>query len=273
MHMLPYASYLRVYEPLAALSPSAQASMRRDAASSTDVSATLVKEQATVLQRAVSSSGLNLDVDPPGTYVIRISGRSFYCPSDMPLRSWLSLTSLLESLGGSNVALLFPAKSLAVADERFLAWRRAHPEAVPHVRQVTWGIPRTWFTLVAPEERESYDAGGFDSLRYRTKMVDATRRVRSALNVLERTLDEADLLEEMQDLAEWLQAFDPTGWLELDYAGVARCFRGGLGDDHSARDIQRALDALDRGDWAAAGEGYRAFEARWRVINAFERVN
>jgi hypothetical protein len=247
--------------------------MRPDVEASTDVPTTVVIEQTTVLQRALSSSGLNLDVDRAGTYVLRISGRSFYCPAEMPLRSWLSLTSLLDSLGGSNVALLFPAESLAVADEKFLSWRRAHPEAVPHVRQATWGIPRAWFTLVAPEEREPYDAGGFDSIRYRAKIVDARRRVMSALDVLERVLDEADLLQEMQELSGWLQAFHPAGWLELDYAGIARCFRAGLGDDHSARDIQRALDALDQGDWAAAGEGYQAFEARWRVINAFERVN
>ncbi|MDQ3308088.1 MAG: hypothetical protein M3499_07000 [Actinomycetota bacterium] len=271
--MLPYASYLRVYEPLAALSPGAQAALRRDGEAAADVPATLVIEQATVLQRTMRASGPHLDVDQAGTYVIRVSGRSFYCPADMPLRSWLSLTSLLESLGGSNVALLFPAESLAVADETFLSWRRAHPEAVPHVRQVTWGIPRTWFTLVAPEERDPYDAGGFESLRYRAKVLDARRRVMSALDVLEKVLDEADLLEEMQDLAGWLHAFDPAGWLELDYAGIARCFTAGLDDDHSALDIHRALRALRRGDWTTAGAAYRAFEARWRVINAYERVN
>jgi hypothetical protein len=271
--MLPYASYLRVYEPLAALSPSAQAAMRQAVEAATDVPTALVIEQTTVLQRAMSSSGPQLDVDRAGTYVIRVAGRSFYCPADMPLRSWLSLTSLLDSLGGGNVALLFPAESLAVADEKFLSWRRAHPDAVPHVRQVTWGIPRTWFTLVAPEERDPYDAGGFESLRYRTKILDARRRVMSALDVLETVLDEVDLLEEMQDLADWLQAFDPAGWLELDYAGIARCFPAGLGDDHSAQDIHRALRALRRGDWATAGSAYRDFEARWRAINAYERVN
>jgi hypothetical protein len=70
-----------------------------------------------------------------------------------------------------------------------------------------------------------------------------------------------------------LQAFDPAGWLELDYAGIARCFTAGLDDDHSALDIHRALGALRRGDWATAGAAYRTFEARWRIINAYERVN
>lgn len=271
--MLPYASYLRVYEPLAALSSSVQAAMRQDVEASADVPATLVIEQTTVLKRAMSASGLGPEIDQAGTYVIRVAGRSFYCPGDVTLRSWLSLTSLLDSLGGTNVALLFPAESLAVADEKFLSWRRANPDAVPHVRQATWGIPRTWFTMVSPEEREMYDAGGFGSLRYRTKIQDARRRVLCALDVLDRVLDEADLLEEMHDLVGWLEAFSSASWLELDYAGIARCFRVGLEDDHSAQDIHDALDGLRRGDWAAAGEAYRGFAARWRIINAYERVN
>lgn len=273
MPVLPYASYLRVYEPLEAVSQGVTAAMRADLESLSDVPATLVIEQATLLQRAVSSSGLGQDVDNAGTYVIRVSGRSFYCPADVPLRSWLSLTSLLDDLGGSNLALLFPAESLAVADERFLSWRRAHPEAIPHVRQATWGIPRTWFTMVVPAEREQYDAGGLQSLRYRAKILDARTRITGALEVLESVLDQADLLEELQDLAGWLESFSSAGWVELDYAGIVSCFGAGLDEDHSAAEIQHALEALRRADWAAAGEAYRAFESRWRSINAYERAN
>lgn len=271
--MLPYASYLRVYEPLAALSSSVRAAMRLDMEASADVPATLVTEQTSMLKRAMSTSGLGQDVEQAGTYVIRVSGRSFFCPADVTLRSWLSLTSLLDSLGGANVALLFPAETLALVDESFLSWRRAHPDAVPHIRQVTWGIPRTWFTLVAPEERETYDAGGFETLRYRTKIQDARLRVMRALDVLEKAFDEADLLDEIQDLVGWLEAFDSSSWIELDYAGIARCFGAELVNDHSARDIQDALSGLRRGDWAAAGAAYRAFEVRWRIINSYERVN
>ncbi len=272
--MLPYASYLRVYEPLAALSEAARAAIGDDVESSSDGTATLVDEQTTVLQRAMTSSTISLDVDKgSGTYVLQVDGHSFYCPADMPLRAWLSLTALVDSLGDANVALLFPAESLAIADANFLTWRRDHPRAVPHVRQATWSVPRTWFTLVSPAEREVYDAGGFDSLRYRARIVDARRRVSRTLAVLEKVLDEAELLEELQELAEWLQAFSPASWVEVDYAGVARCFGPELADDHSADDIRNALRALRDGDWGAAGEAYRGFESRWRVINSFERAN
>jgi hypothetical protein len=47
----------------------------------------------------------------------------------------------------------------------------------------------------------------------------------------------------------------------------------GLREDRSARDVHVALRALQRGDLAAAGEAYRRFEDRWRVVSAYERAN
>ncbi len=272
--MLPYPSYLRVYEPLTALSAAVQQRLGADASGLADSALTVATEQGKALERAVTSAALAIDSDQlSGSYVLRREGRSFYCPIDMPLRSWLSLTSLVESVGGATAKLLFTADSLAIADQEFLRWRRDHPTAVPHIRQTTWGIPRTWFVLVTEDEREVYDVGGVSSVRYRARAVDARRRVASAHNVLRRVIDEAELLDELLDLATWLEAFDENSWLELDYAGVARLLGAAVDDDQSARDIHRALKALRKGDFATAGESYRAFEERWRVVNAYERAN
>ncbi len=272
--VLPYASYLRVYEPLAALSPAAREALAHDLDSAVDPAATLVSEQATVLNRTVASAAIGVDNQHTyAPYVLRLAGRSYYCPADMPLRSWLSLTSLIDSLGDANVQLLLPPESITMVDEGFLSWRRAHPEAVPHVRQTTWGVPRTWFVLVADDERELYDASGSSSIRYRARVTDARRRVARAQRVLHQVIDESDLREEMQDLACWLDEFDAASWVELDYAGVAQFLKGELDDDRSAADIHRVLTALGSADWAAAGEAYRRFESRWRVVNAHERAN
>ncbi len=274
MVVLPYASYLRVYEPLSALDGATRESIREDLQGSTDTISTLTSEQTTVLRRAVSSGALGVDGDRgAGTYVMRVSGRSFYCPSDMPLRSWLSLTSLVGSIGDANVQLLFAPESIAMADEDFLSWRRRNPQAVPHIRQTTWGVPRTWFLLVRDAERELYDAGAFDSIRYRAKVIDAQRRVASSHAVLERVIDDADLLAELLDLGAWLDSFDPASWVEIDYAGVAQYVGDQLVDDHSADEVRRALTALRHGDWATAGSTYRAFEERWRAVNGYERAN
>lgn len=272
--VLPYASYLRVYEPLSALSPAAREALGHDLDSAVDPAATLANEQATVLNRTVSSAAIGVDNEHAySPYVLRLVGRSYYCPADMPLRSWLSLTSLIDNLSDVNVQLLLPPESVTVVDEGFLSWRRAHPEAVPHVRQTTWGVPRTWFVLVADDERELYDARGTSSIRYRARITDARRRVERAQHVLHDVIDESDLREEMQDLARWLDEFDDASWVELDYAGVARYLEGELDEDRSAADIQRVLKALGAAEWAAAGESYRRFESRWRVVNAHERAN
>jgi hypothetical protein len=264
---------LRVYEPLHALSSTVQAQLSADLDASAEAVSTLVTEQQTALARAVASPGLLLETEGRGSYVLRRDGHTYFCPTDMPLRSWLSLTSLVQSVGGATAHLWFSAESLAVADEAFLRWRQAHPEAMPHIRQTTWGIPRTWFVLVAEDEREMYDVAGQTSVRYRARMSDARRRMDAANAILSRVIDDADLMEELGDVSGWLEAFDDAGWVELDYAGVARLLGTALASDTSAGDIHRALAALRRGDFAGAGEAYRVFEERWRAVNAFERAN
>jgi hypothetical protein len=272
--VLPYPSYLRVYEPLRALSPAAQAHLADDLGTGSDAGLVLASEQESALARAVLSPGLVLDSDQlPGSYVLRREGHTFFCPIDMPLRSWLSLTSLVENVGGATVHLWFTPDSLASADEAFLKWRQDNPSAVPHIRQTTWGIPRTWFLLVAEDERETYEIAGRSSVRYRARIGDACRRLGSAHAVLRRVIDEAELLEEIVDLTGWLESFDDGSWVELDYAGVAQLLGDALATDQSARDIHRALAALRKGDFATAGSSYRAFEERWRSVNGYERAN
>ncbi|MBA2560386.1 MAG: hypothetical protein H0V07_10980 [Propionibacteriales bacterium] len=272
--MLPYPSYLRVYEPLHALSSDLRGSLAAEETDLSDRSATLASEQRTVLTRAVTSATIAIQPSRQSdVYVLRREGRSFFCPMDMPLRSWLSMTSLIDNLGRAAVGIIVPPESFALADEQFLRWRRDNPQAVPHIRQVTWGVPRTWFVLVVEEERGCYDDGAGASVRYRARIRDARRRVSSAHRTLRTVVDDSDLLEELAGLESWLMSFHDDSWVEVDYAGVAQLLGERLAGDHSARDIHQALDAISRGDLAAAGSAYRSFEDRWRVVNGFERAN
>lgn len=272
--MLPYASYLRVYEPLGALPQAGRDGLARAARSRSGSGVTLDSEQRSALTRAVVSPALAVEVGQlPGAYTLRREARTYFCPVDLPLRSWLSLTALIDSIGDAGVNLIVPPDLLATAGEEFLRWRRDHPEDVPHIRQSTWGIPRTWFVLVVEDERESYDDRGRSSVRYRARILDARRRVSAGHRVLRSVIDDGDLLDEMADLDAWLESFDDASWVELDYAGVARLLGDRLVGDQSAREVHRAIDALRRQDYATAATAYRCFEERWRVVNAFERAN
>lgn len=272
--MLPYASYLRVYEPLYALAQDLRDSLSAGETAVRDSSLTLAAEQRTVLTRAVTSSTISIEPSPQSdVYVMRREGRTFFCPVDMPLRSWLSMTSLIDAIGGAAAGAIVPPETLALADEEFLRWRRDNPHAVPHIRQVTWGVPRTWFTLVVEDERAGYTDATMASVRYRARILDARRRVAYAHRTLRTAIDDSELLEELGGLGSWLATFHHDSWVEVDYAGVAQLLGERLADDHSARDIHQALDAVGRGDLASAGSAYRSFEERWRVVNAFARAN
>jgi hypothetical protein len=272
--VLPYASYLRVYEPLQALPAAVRNALRGGGTAARDGSATLAAEQRTVLTRAVTSSTISIEpASPTDLYVMRREGRTFFCPVDMPLRSWLSMTSLIDTIGGAAAGAIVPPEALALADQQFLRWRRDNPQAVPHIRQVTWGVPRTWFVLVVEDERSRYETDGAASVRYRARILDARRRTAHAHRTLRRTVDDSELLEELSGLGSWLSTFHHDSWVEVDYAGVAQVLGEALDEDHSAREIHTALTAIGRGDLTTAATAYRTFEERWRLVNAFERAN
>jgi hypothetical protein len=126
---------------------------------------------------------------------------------------------------------------------------------------------------VAQEEREQYDLEGAPSVRFRTLVSDARRRLLSAFTVLNAAVDDEDLLDELSDLGHWLAAFSDDCWLELDYAGVASLLGAELAGDRSASEITSALRAIGRRDFARAGEAYHCFVERWRIVTALERAN
>jgi hypothetical protein len=270
--VLPYASYLRVYEPAEALTDVPPG--RTPTEGTERVAVTVATEQQLALAAAVhgplsvvEQNGLS------GAYVLTRGGREYLCPVDLPLRSWLAMSSLVGEFGDVGVRLLMPASMRALADEAFVRWRRDHPTAVAHIRQETWGVPRTWFLLVVEDEREAYDAGGKPGIRYRARIMDARRRLGRAQATLHAVIEDWDLHEELVDLSSWLDTFDEEGWVEVDYAGVGQLLGEAAAHDQSARDVHSALQALRRGDFATAGTAYRRFEERWRRVNAYERSN
>jgi hypothetical protein len=80
--------------------------------------------------------------------------------------------------------------------------------------------------------------------------------------------------EVVRDLDQWLSCFDPRCALELDYADVSESFGWNeLDDDHSARQVAEALDALEEGDQERAGDIYQALAGRWAEARIRESLN
>lgn len=272
--LLPYASYLRVYEPAEPMSAPGPGGAKGDPPVETVATSTLATEQRAVLSRTMTRrTAQHARDDLAGCYLMRRDGSLFVCPVDLVLRSWLALASFTEDTDTGTQSLFLGADQREATEREYVAWRAVNPTALPHIRQATWGVPRTWFLLVAQEERELYDLAGEPSVRFRTPMADARRRLLSGFTILNATVDDDDLLEELSDLGGWLAAFADECWVEVDYAGVASLLGPGLAGDRSAYEIKSALRAIQRRDFATAGETYRQFVERWRAVTALERAS
>ncbi|MDT0392490.1 hypothetical protein [Streptomyces sp. DSM 41921] len=274
--IVPYATYLRVYEPLAAFPEPerghwARYARRPDRPSYQDE-----------LRRALADLAPTPPVPVPvheseDAFVLDVDGVVCVCPWRTRLRGWLALEDLSDELPPPVLDAVLPPVLRRQAAQDYERWLAINPDARPWIRTATWQVPISWFVLVSDEERE-YDKGdSVDSppvLRYRTPMVQARRRVARGLRALREAMDEGPLIDGLLDVGRWLEEFHPRSLVELDYGGLVHAVPAGtLEDDHSAADVAEGIAALRRGDGAAAGVAYARLVERWRSVRDLRSAN
>ncbi|MEU3843958.1 hypothetical protein AB0E88_28505 [Streptomyces sp. NPDC028635] len=273
--IVPYAAYLRVYEPLAAFPEPERGHWTRYAR----------RPERPSYQDELRRSLAGLLPTPPiavpvhesdDAFVLEVDGVVCVCPWRTRLRGWQALADLGEELPKPVLEAVLPEVVRHQAAQDYERWRERNPDARPWIRTATWQVPLNWFVLVSDEERE-YDKGSADLapvLRYRTPMVQARRRVARALRTLKDTMDEGPLVEGVVDVGRWLEEFHPRSLVELDYGGLVHALSAGaLEDDHSAADVAEGIAALRRGDGVAAGAAYGRLVERWRSVRDLRSAN
>ena len=282
--VVPYAAYLRVYEPLAAF-PEPERShwvhyaRRSDRPSYQD-------ELRRSLADLVPTPPMAVPVhESRDAFVLDVDGVVCVCPWRTRLRGWQALDGLADELPAVVLDAVLPPVVRHQATQDYERWLARNPDARPWIRTATWQVPLNWFVLVSDEEREYVKgtgepggAGGFGDeaplLRYRTPMVQARRRVARALRTLRETIDEGPLIDGLVDVGRWLEEFHPRSLVELDYGGLVHVLPADdLQDDHSAADVAEGIEALRRGDGAGAGEAYARLVERWRAVRDLRSAN
>ncbi|ARE79036.1 hypothetical protein B6R96_18985 [Streptomyces sp. Sge12] len=260
---VPYASYLRVYEPLTAFAeperthwsdyarrgaaPSAQDELRRSLAD-------LVRVPVVGVPAHESADAFTAVVD----------GVLLVCPWRTRLRGWLALEELVEWFPRPVLDAALPPGARRRAAEEYEHWRERNPDARPWIRTGVWQIPLRWFVLVADEERE-YVPG--ERLRYRTPMVQARRRLARALRTLRDAEGYGMLADGLVEVGSWLEEFHPRSMVELDYGGLLHALPADrLAADRSAGDLAAGIAALRAGDTEGATEVYGELAERWRAV-------
>ncbi|MFF1447445.1 hypothetical protein ACFVYF_04665 [Streptomyces sp. NPDC058274] len=276
--IIPYASYLRVYEPLAAFPEPERGHWARYARRAERPS--YQDELRRSLADLLPTPPVPVPVHESGdAFVVEVEGVVCVCPWRTRLRGWQALGELAEEFPAPVLDALLPPLVRRQATQDYERWLSRNPDARPWIRTSTWQVPLNWFVLVSDEEREyAKGAGEPDGdgpvLRYRTPMVQARRRVARALKTLKDTIEEGPLIDGLLDVGRWLEEFHPRSLVELDYGGLVHVLPAGeLEGDHSAADVAEGIEALRTGDGVAAGEAYGRLVERWRSVRDRQSAN
>jgi hypothetical protein len=284
--IVPYAAYLRVYEPLAAFPEPERAHWVRYAK----------RDRVPTAQDELRRSLADLLPVPPVAVPVRESADAFVaevdgvvcvCPWRTRLRGWQALAALSQAAGEQEVAMPQTVLDAAVppvvrrqAAADYERWLTRNPDARPWIRTALWHVPVRWFVLFSSEEKEFAKPGtGEESvqqfvLRYRTPMVQARRRLARGLKVIREELEEGPLVDGLVDVGRWLEEFHPRSLVELDYGGLAHAIpEEQLADDDSAADVAEGIAALRAGDGERAGVAYERLTDRWRAVRELQFAN
>jgi hypothetical protein len=199
--VLPYAAYLRVYEPLSAFNDPERSRWAAYAAAPRPPRrmSTLEAEHVEAVRRLIAVPPI---VAPPSesaeAYVRRADGVVYICPWQTRLRSWLALGRLRAALPPALTDSFVPRRIADVAAADFVRWHAQASSLRTHILTSTWHVPLAWFVPFGPPERWLVlgDGTGSDrgpatatrTLIYLTTMAQARRRVARAIGAVRRGL-------------------------------------------------------------------------------------
>ncbi|WP_433246880.1 hypothetical protein ACQPYK_46025 [Streptosporangium sp. CA-135522] len=285
--MLPYAAYLRVYEPLTAFTPSERVSWAAyaEAADRPRRASALHAEHGEAVRRLLGVPPTPAPAqESPNAYLRRVEDVLYVCPWQSRLRSWLAFSRFR---GTTPVRLMERFVPISVAEQTaddFDRFKRRSGSAAlrTNIRTSTWHVPTSWFVPFDGNERwlvldGTQGPGGATTTRnliYVTSMAHARRRSARALQIIRRQVGEVPVTAEVEEVARWLEEFHPHSLVELDYGGIVHLMDDEkLQADQSVAEIAAALTGLETGEEELAFAMYQRVILRWRSIQLLESAN
>ena len=265
--MVPTAQ-LRVFTPLEAFPPRERERWSRYVAAGRGVTRTeLADIEAGGVARLLTGRSR---LGPDAALVRRANDQILLCPLQLDLRAAMALEAFRRTVPDGLLDTFVPHDQVRGALQQLSTSGRS-----PHILDEPWAVPLHWFVAFDPSDRRLRTQGNGPRLTYLTTCDLAAQRFAKAIDIIESTLEDGeDVLAALAGTAAWLDAFDPSSLLELDYGRVATLFvPGELESDHSCADLWHAIDALASGDLLGAAAYYGAVSARWGGRRAKQHAN
>ena len=276
--VMPYAAFLRIYEPLEALPEEERGRWQAyvDAGRAPEPAAGAHAEHVAGLKALVTIPPQVVPDEGEHAFVRLVDGRRFVCPLRTRLRSWEALEEFRDGLPEELADAFLPRGLADIAELAHARFQAGNPEVRSAIRTCTWQVPVPWFVLFEQGERRlRLQAGeGRRALVYLTQMSRARRRAARALAVLRRTLEDGPAVDGVEDLGRWLEEFHPHSMVELDYAGLVGLVDDAtLAADESVAEVAASLARLADGDGRGALSLYERVQQRWSALAAIETSN
>jgi hypothetical protein len=209
-----------------------------------------------------------------GGFVRRYDGKVYVCPWRTRLRMLTSLVAFRSTVPDEVADAFVPEVEARRAAAELERLKRNDPDLRSHILHANWHVPLRWFAAFEDGDRVIFDDGRGVTIRYVTLLPVARKRLQRALDILEGSWVEDDVIDAVRDLLSWLDQFPSDCLLELDYASVARMFDDDeLVDDRSAQTVWACLEAVEAGDAARAGRAFAELTDLWADMRAQEVEN
>jgi len=271
----PFLSYLRVYEPLGSFAGPTGAAVRAGLARGAVRPERAGRREREMCLRATVHGRLlpggSGGVPPVDVLVLGgEGGEPFVCPLDTRPRAAAAVLGFLaeEPPLLRSVAFGVPERTARRRAERAVA---ELGEGAAHVVTASWTVPLPWFALVDPEERQ-VSTGTARRVWWRVPIAKALGRAAQAERVVRDALGDGGPAEVLEETRGWLEHFDRSSIVELDYGGLVDLVDdAALANDRSAALVQKSLRLLRAGDSEGAAECYADLREFWGAIASRQR--
>lgn len=271
----PFVSYLRVFEPLEAFSDEDQLAFTAQRhRSRADVDATEAEDSLTRIARVVADPFPHASTkDARVLHYPTAQGvtSTFYCPSQLMVRSTLAAETLMENMKGPLSNILLPEAAREAHQNRLDPDELADSIDKIHTRAATWGVPFSWFALVHEDDHSEVVEidGRVHTVRIAVPLTQAVERAAEASRNLAAAAPDLDLLADLSELSTWMENFHTNSIIELDYGAVADV----VFPDESPFDVRQGIEALAEGDMTGAAAAYRRLASRWIPVRQLGRAS
>lgn len=255
--MVP-ASHLRIFKPLAEFSEDDRL---------VDVSAPAA-HRSSGAWRHLDFEGHPLGIlrrrEAPPALVKEYEGERYVCPQRTRVQTLVGLLTARASFPLEVADAIVPEEAAAHAAVELESMRSEAHRLRSFVSTAPWHVPLRWFIAFTDEDRQVLETPEGPTIRYLTKVPLAVERVQSGIEILEGAEMADVVVDPVRELLEWLQDFEPTCLLELDYSEVASLFSAeDLVLDHSCSEVWSTLEALKAGDWEESSRRYAELAEKW----------